>query len=206
MKTTTKLIRTEWAESHPLLTKYYDEEWGMPVYGEAEIFERLSLEAFQSGLSWLTVLKKRDTIRRAFLNFDIESVANFNDSDVNKLMETEGLIRNQNKIKAIIKNAQTTIDLRSAIKVKPELRNLSNLVWSFMPERSPAVSSYTDMPTSSPESEALAKELKRLGFLWVGPTSVYAAMGAIGIVDQHIVSSHKRGCSGLWNIDGTRAD
>lgn len=178
----------------------------MPVYGEAEIFERLSLEAFQSGLSWLTVLKKRDTIRRAFLNFDIESVANFNDSDVNKLMETEGLIRNQNKIKAIIKNAQTTIDLRSAIKVKPELRNLSNLVWSFMPERSPAVSSYTDMPTSSPESEALAKELKRLGFLWVGPTSVYAAMGAIGIVDQHIVSSHKRGCSGLWNIDGTRAD
>lgn len=206
MKTKTKLIRTEWAESHPLLTKYYDEEWGIPVYGEADIFERLSLEAFQSGLSWLTVLKKRDAIRQAFLNFDIESVANFNDADVTKLMATEGLIRNQNKIRAIIKNAQTTIDLRSATKVKPELRSLSNLVWSFMPERSPAVSSYTDMPTSSPESEALAKELKRLGFLWVGPTSVYAAMGALGIVDQHIVSSYKRGCSGLWNIDGTRAD
>ncbi|XPP25678.1 MAG: DNA-3-methyladenine glycosylase I [Leucobacter sp.] len=192
------MIRASWAETDPLLTEYYDTEWGMPVRDDTGVYERLMLEAFQSGLSWLIVLRKREAFRRAFAGFDPERVAGFGDSDVERLLADPGIIRNRRKIEAAIVNAGATLRLRDAGS------SLSELVWSYMPDRSPAPRSEAEVPATSPESAALAKELKRQGFVFVGPTTVYALMTAIGIVDAHLVDSHRRGCSGLWNVDGTR--
>ena len=157
------------------------------------------LEAFQSGLSWLTVLRKRDAFRAAFDGFDPELVADYGEHEVERLLADAGIIRNRRKIEAAIVNARSTLRLRD------EGPGLAELVWTYMPERSPAPESEAEVPSTSPESLALAKELKRRGFVFVGPTTVYALMTAIGIVDAHLVTSHRRGCSGLWNIDGTRA-
>lgn len=189
--------RAAWATSDPLLTLYYDTEWGMPVRDEHGVFERLSLEAFQSGLSWLTVLRKRDAFRAAFEGFDPERVAAFDDDDTARLLQDSAIIRNRMKIEATIRNARATLRLRDD-------GGLEALVWSFMPERSPAPETDTEVPATSVESIALAKELKRRDFAFVGPTTAYALMSAIGIVDTHLVTSHRRGCSGLWEIDGTR--
>lgn len=191
-------VRAAWAEQDPLLTDYYDVEWGMPVTDEAGVFERLSLEAFQSGLSWLTVLRKREAFREAFSGFDPERVAAFAEPDVERLMQNAGIIRNAAKIRATIGNAAATLRLRN------EGPGLARLVWSFRPERSPSPRTAEEVPSTSPESVALAKELRRLGFRFVGPTSSYALMTAIGIADAHLVDSHRRGCSGLWARDGTR--
>ena len=191
--------RASWASGDPLLTEYYDAEWGMPVTDERGVYERLMLEAFQSGLSWLTVLRKRDAFRAAFDGFDPELVADYGEHEVERLLADAGIIRNRRKIEAAIVNARSTLRLRD------EGPGLAELVWTYMPERSPAPESEAEVPSTSPESLALAKELKRRGFVFVGPTTVYALMTAIGIVDAHLVTSHRRGCSGLWNIDGTRA-
>lgn len=191
--------RAPWATGDPLLTEYYDTEWGMPVRDEAGVFERLSLEAFQSGLSWITVLRKREAFRAAFDGFDPDRVAAYGAEDVERLLADGGIIRNRRKIEATVGNAG------AALRLREEGTDLGELVWSFMPELSPAPLTEAEVPSTSPESAALAKELKRRGFSFVGPTTVYALMTAIGIVDAHVVTSHRRGCSGLWNTDGTRA-
>lgn len=196
----TTVTRAAWALTDPLLTEYYDSEWGMPIRDEVGVFERLSLEAFQSGLSWLTILRKRDAFRAAFQGFDPDAVASFSERDVERLLADEQIVRNRAKISATIANAQATLRLRED-SASP---SLVELVWSYMPLRSPAPVSDAEVPATSPESVALAKELRRRGFRFVGPTTMYALMGAIGIVDCHIVTSHRRGCSGLWNTDGTR--
>ena len=196
---TQTLIRAEWATTDPLLTEYYDTEWGVPIRSEAGVFERLSLEAFQSGLSWLIILRKRDAFRAAFRGFQPEIVGRFGEAEVAELMENPGIVRNRRKIEATISNAQ------AVLKLHEKGTSLSDLVWSAMPERSPAPITQSQVPSRSPESVALARELKRLGFKFVGPTTVYALMAALGIVDAHLVSSHRRGCSGLWERDGSRA-
>ena len=193
-------VRSTWALGTPELAEYYDTEWGMPVYDESGVFERLSLEAFQSGLSWLTILRKREAFRDAFANFDIERVAAFDESDVDRLLSDEGIIRNRAKITATIENAGAILELHASGAT------LSNLVWAFMPERSPQPNTDAEVPATSNESIALAKTLKRQGFRFVGPTTAYALMTAIGIADVHLTTSHRRGCSGLWNIDGTRTE
>ncbi|WP_125099976.1 DNA-3-methyladenine glycosylase I [Leucobacter chromiireducens] len=193
--------RTAWATQDPRLTEYYDTEWGMPVTDDRGVFERLSLEAFQSGLSWLTILKKRAAFQEAFAGFAPERVAAFTDADVARLLTNEGIVRNRQKIESTIHNARVTVELADGGET-----TLTELVWAAMPERSPAPATEAQVPAVSPESEALAKELKRRGYRFVGPTTMYALMSAIGIVDTHIVSSHRRGCSGLWDVDGARSD
>lgn len=191
-------VRSAWATQDPLLTEYYDTEWGMPVTDERGVFERLTLEAFQSGLSWLTILRKRDEFRRAFAEFDLGAVARFTEDDVERLLANAGIIRNRAKIEATIANARAVLVLHDAGET------LSELVWEHAPDVSPVPQSDDDVPSTSPESVALAAALKQRGFRFVGPTTMYALMSAIGVVDVHLVTSHRRGCSGLWNIDGTR--
>lgn len=194
------LIRSAWALQDPLLTEYYDTEWGMPVRDEQGVFERLTLEAFQSGLSWLTILRKRSAFREAFDGFDPERVAAYSETDVERLLENASIIRNRSKIEATIANAQAMVELHR------NGETLSDMVWGHMPEISPTPHTDAEVPSTSPESIELAKALKRAGFKFVGPTTMYALMSALGVVDVHIVSSHRRGCSGLWNTDGTRAE
>ncbi len=185
------LARPAWAASDPLLQAYYDTEWGMPVRDETGLFERLSLEAFQSGLSWATILRKRPAFRAAFDGFDPDVVAGYDEGDVERLMSDAGIERNRRKIDATITNARATVALR-------EDGGLPDLVWSFRPAETPAPSTYAEVPTTSPESVALSKELKRRGFTFVGPTTMFALMEAVGIVDTHLVGSHRRGSSGVW--------
>ena len=185
------LARPAWAASDPLMQEYYDTEWGMPVRDERGMFERLSLEAFQSGLSWATILRKRPAFRAAFDDFDPDRVAGYGDADVDRLMADAGIVRNLRKVDATITNAGRR--WRCAAD-----GGLVDLVWSFRPEATPAPSTYADVPTRSAESLALSKELKRRGFAFVGPTTMYALMEAVGIVDTHLVDSHRRGSSGVW--------
>ena len=191
-------VRSAWALQDPLLTEYYDHEWGMPVRDERGLFERLTLEAFQSGLSWLTIFKKREAFREAFFDFDPVTVAEFTETDIERLLNNPSIIRNRAKITATIANAQALVNLHH------KDLTLAEIVWSHMPERSPAPVSDSEVPSTSPESVALARELKKLGFRFVGPTTMYALMCAIGVVDAHLVTSFRRGCSGLWNADGSR--
>lgn len=186
------LARPAWAEQSDLLREYYDTEWGMPVRDEQGVFERLSLEAFQSGLSWATVLRKRPAFRQAFAGFDPDAVAAFGDDDVARLLADAGIIRNRAKILATIDNARATVALRDSGT------DLAALVWSFQPAATPFPQSPDDVPSSSDESIALSKELKSRGFRWVGPTTMFALMEAIGIVDTHLIASHRRATSGVW--------
>lgn len=192
------LARPVWAATDDLLRDYYDLEWGLPVRDERGVFERLSLEAFQSGLSWATILRKRPAFRAAFADFDPEAVAAFGEADIDRLLGDAGIVRNRAKVLATIANAQATLTLRAD-------GGLAELVWSFRPERTPVPATPAEVPTTSPDSVALAKELRRRGFRFVGPTTMFALMEAIGLVDTHLVGSHRRGCSGLWAADGTRA-
>jgi len=185
------LARPVWASVDPMLREYYDTEWGMPVRDERGLFERLSLEAFQSGLSWATILRKRPAFRAAFGEFDPDTVAAYDDRDVARLMADPGIVRNRRKIEAAIVNAKATVALRDE-------GGLVDLVWSFKPAQTPTPASYDEVPTRSPESEALSKALRRKGFTFVGPTTMYALMEAVGIVDTHLVDSHRRGSSGVW--------
>ncbi len=185
------LARPTWAASDPLMQAYYDTEWGMPVRDERGMFERISLEAFQSGLSWATILRKRPAFRKAFDGFDPDRVAAYDERDVARLMGDAGIVRNRRKIEATITNARATVALRDE-------GGLVDLVWSFRPAVTPAPTSYDEVPTSSPESLALSKALRRAGFTFVGPTTMFALMEAVGIVDTHLVDSHRRGSSGVW--------
>ncbi|WP_438947211.1 DNA-3-methyladenine glycosylase I [Tsukamurella asaccharolytica] len=184
------LARPAWAAAG-LLREYYDTEWGMPIRDERGLFERIALEGFQAGLSWATVLRKRPAFRAGFADFDPDAVAAFDEGDVERLMTDAGIIRNRQKIEATIGNARAVQDLRSD-------GGLVDLVWSFRPERTPAPRTMAEVATTSPESVALSKELRRRGFRFVGPTTMYALMQAVGIVDDHLVDSHRRGSSGVW--------
>ena len=184
------LARPTWGATEPLRS-YYDSEWGMPIRDERGLFERLSLEAFQSGLSWVTILRKRESFRAAFADFDPDTVAAFDDDDVERLMGDAGIVRNRAKVNATIANAGATVALRDE-------GGLADFLWSFQPADTPEPVRYADVPTSSPESVALAKALRKKGFRFVGPTTMFALMEAVGIVDTHLLGSHRRGSSGVW--------
>lgn len=185
------LRRPPWAASDPLLREYYDTEWGVPVRDETGLFERIVLEGFQAGLSWATVLRKRPAFREAFAGFVPDIVAAFDESDRQQLLSDAALIRNAAKIDAAVGNARATVALRAH-------GGLVDLVWSHRPERTPEPRTMSEVPTVSPESEALARDLKKAGFRFVGPTTMFALMEAVGVVDTHLMDSHRRGCSGIW--------
>ena len=185
------LARPPWASSDPLLRDYYDAEWGMPVRDERGLYERISLEAFQSGLSWSIILRKRESFRAAFANFAPDEVATFTDSDVERLLGDAGIVRNRLKIAATITNAKATIALR-------EDEGLVDFVWSFQPDTTPEPRDGEPIITTSEESTALSKALRKRGFAFVGPTTMYALMEAIGMIDAHPIGSHRRGSSGVW--------
>jgi DNA-3-methyladenine glycosylase I len=178
------LARCAWGASTPDYARYHDEEWGRPVHGADALYERLCLEAFQSGLSWLTILRKRENFRAAFAGFEIAAVARFGDDDVARLMGDAGIVRNRAKIDAAIANARAAA----------EIDDFAALIWSFAPDPDPRPipRSYADTPAVTPESTALAKELKRRGFRFVGPTTAYAAMQACGLVNDHLAGCWAR--------------
>ena len=172
--------RCDWAATQSALYRdYHDQEWGKQLRGRVALFERMSLEAFQSGLSWLIILRKRDNFRTAFDGFDIETVARYTDRDVTRLMADVGIVRNRAKIEATISNARAAADLDV---------DLSDLLWSYAPPPRPRPRMLSDVPSLSPESQAMAKDLKKRGFRFVGPTTAYALMQATGMVDDHIES------------------
>jgi DNA-3-methyladenine glycosylase I len=175
-------VRCDWAIGRPgpdflLYRDYHDHEWGQPLHGQVPLFERMTLEAFQSGLSWLIILRKRENFRKAFDGFDIEKVARYTDTDVDRLMADEGIVRNRAKIEATIANARAVAEDRG---------DLSELLWSFAPAARPRPATLADVPATTPESTAMARELKRRGFRFVGPTTAYALMQATGMVDDHL--------------------
>lgn len=186
MQRSDELVRCGWAGELPDYVAYHDHEWGRELRGDREMFERLSLEAFQSGLSWLTILRKRDGFRAAFADFDPERVAAFGESDVLRLLQDTAIVRNRAKIEATIGNARALVALDEPF---------SDLVWTFAPDPTPAPESLEDIPATTPESKALAKDLKRRGFRFVGPTTVYALMQATGMVNDHIADCWVRNTS-----------
>jgi len=177
------LLRCPWGDAPADYRAYHDEEWGRPVRDEHGLFERLTLEAFQSGLSWLTILRKRVRFREAFAGFDPTAVAAFTDADVARLLQDTGIVRNRAKIEATIANARAVCGLD---------RSLPDLLWSYAPPRYPVPVSLDDVPTTTPESLAMAGELRRRGFRFVGPTTAYALMQATGMVDDHLRDCHVR--------------
>jgi DNA-3-methyladenine glycosylase I len=181
--------RCAWAGQPQIYRDYHDDEWAVPVRGDRALFERLSLEAFQSGLSWLTILNKRPAFRAAFGNFDPLVVSTFDDQDTQRLLADAAIVRNRAKIEATISNARALVRLWE--RDGPDA--LDGLMWSFAPGpsgRSRPVS-MADISATSPESVALSKALKQVGFVWLGPTTVYAAMQAVGIVDDHLSGCHR---------------
>jgi len=164
----------------PLYRAYHDDEWGRPVRDDRGLYERISLEAFQSGLAWITILRKRDAFRAAFAGFDAEVVARYGADDVARLMADAGIVRNRLKVEATIANARALVALHDGG------RTLSELVWSHAPPARPAPKSWADVAALTPESTALAKALKREGFRFVGPTTAYASMQACGLVNDHL--------------------
>ena len=186
------LVRPSWASHDALLRSYYDTEWGMPVHDEAGVFERLVLEGFQAGLSWRTVLAKREAFRQAFDGFVPDRVAAFTGADIDRLVTVPGIIRNRRKIEAAIHNARATVEMRSSADSSHRPAHLGELVWSYRPIRDPLPRSQGEVPTQLPESVALAKDLKARGFRFVGPTTMLALMAAIGIVNTDIVGTYRR--------------
>lgn len=183
------IARCGWATSAPDYLAYHDEEWGRPVRGETALYERFTLEAFQSGLSWLTILRKREGFRRAFDGFDPERVARFGHDDIARLLADPGIVRNRAKVVAAITNAAAVLRLRDTVD-----GGLDGLVWAFAPDPAsrPAPQVLGDVPATTPESVALAKQLRRHGFVFVGPTTAYAAMQACGLVDDHLLGCQAR--------------
>jgi DNA-3-methyladenine glycosylase I len=179
------LARCPWAAAPGPLRAYHDDEWGRPVAGEPALFERLSLEAFQSGLSWVTILRKRPAFRDAFAGFDPDAVAGYGDADIARLMADAGIVRNRAKVLATITNARATVALRDD-------GGLEAFVEAHRPAASPEPRTTEDVPATSPESVALSKALKRHGFTFVGPTTMHALMEATGIVNTHLVGCHRR--------------
>ena len=175
-----------WTTSDPSYNAYHDEEWGRPIVDERGLLECLCLEGFQSGLSWLTILRKRENFRAAFAAFDPERVARFGSGDIRRLLADAGIVRHRGKIEAAIANARGTIALREAGTP------LHELVWSYRKKARRPHKTLRDLPSTTPESVALSKELKRAGFRFVGPTTVYAAMQECGVVNDHIASCFVR--------------
>jgi DNA-3-methyladenine glycosylase I len=178
------VVRCAWAGSTPDYLAYHDEEWGLPVHGESALFERISLEAFQSGLSWITILRKRPAFRAAFAGFDAEAVAAFGPRDRERLLGDAGIVRNRAKVDAALVNARAVVALR-------EHGGLDELMWSHAPDAHRPPRSLADLRARSRESVALAKALKKAGFVFVGPTTMYAAMQACGLVDDHLLGCHR---------------
>ncbi|MFW6722259.1 DNA-3-methyladenine glycosylase I [Streptomyces sp. MAR4 CNY-716] len=180
------LLRCPWGLSAEDYVEYHDEEWGRPVHGDDALFERLSLEAFQSGLSWLTILRRREGFRAAFAGFAIAAVAEFGPEDEHRLLADTGIIRNRLKVQATIANAKTLAGWAPG--------ELDGLIWSYAPDPAgrPAPRTLADVPAVTPESTALARELKRRGVRFVGPTTAYALMQACGLVDDHLADCHAR--------------
>jgi DNA-3-methyladenine glycosylase I len=177
-------LRCPWGMSTPDYVAYHDIEWGRPVRGDRLIYERLCLEAFQSGLSWLTILRKRENFRKAFAGFDLEVVAGFGEDDVARLLADAGIVRNRAKIRAAINNARAALELKEG---------LSDLFWGFADAGSaPAPVTVADVPPQTPKSKQLAKELKSRGFVFTGPVTVYAAMQACGLVNDHLAACFAR--------------
>jgi DNA-3-methyladenine glycosylase I len=171
-------LRCPWGLSAPEYVAYHDDEWGRPVHGDQAIFERLCLEAFQSGLSWLTILRKRENFRKAFAQFDIAAVAAFTDTDAARLLADAGIVRNRAKINAAITNARAALELKDGV---------SDLVWSYAETGPrPAPRTLADVPPQTDGSKALAKELRKRGFVFTGPVTVYATMQACGLVNDHL--------------------
>ena len=183
------VARCWWGASTPDYVEYHDGEWGLPVDDDDLLFEKLSLEGFQSGLSWLTILRKREAFRAAFAGFDYEVVALFDDADVARLLDDAGIVRHRGKIEATINNAGRAID------VADEFGSLAAFFWSYEPAESAG-----ELPSESAESRAMAKELKRRGFRFVGPTTAYAFMQAMGIVNDHLP-----GCAAGAEVDRARS-
>jgi DNA-3-methyladenine glycosylase I len=177
-------LRCPWGLSAPEYVAYHDDEWGRPVHGDQAIFERLCLEAFQSGLSWLIILRKRENFRKAFAGFDIQQVAAFTDADAARLLADAGIVRNRAKINAAINNARAALEVSEGI---------SDLFWSYAEtEPRPAPKTLTDLQAQTPQSKALAKELRKRGFVFTGPVTVYAAMQACGLVNDHLEACFAR--------------
>jgi DNA-3-methyladenine glycosylase I len=187
-------LRCRWAASAPEYLAYHDDEWGRPIRDDRGLYERLCLEAFQSGLSWLTILRKREAFRLAFAGFEIERVAGFGQRDVKRLLADAGIVRNRAKIDAAIANARAASELRAGGG------SLSKLIWSFRPDDDrPAPRTFDEVPATTPESKALALELKSHGFRFVGPTTAYALMQACGLVNDHLA-----GCTARDSVEEQR--
>ncbi|NBW72810.1 MAG: DNA-3-methyladenine glycosylase I [Microbacteriaceae bacterium] len=178
--------RCHWPGSDKLYTEYHDTEWAVPLFGDDEMFERICLEGFQAGLSWITILRRREGFRKAFKNFEIAKVAKFSDDQVEKLMLNSEIIRNRAKIVSTIKNAQLTLELQK------QGVSISDLVWSFAPESKTLPVKQFQWRATSAESDALSKELKRLGYGFVGSTTMYALMQATGLVNDHAPGCFRR--------------
>ena len=189
------LRRCSWASATPELREYHDGEWGLPVTDDYGLFERICLEAFQCGLSWLTILRKRESFRQSFAAFEIETVAKFDEADIARLLAEPGIVRNRAKIVASIENA------RRSQEVIAELGSLAQLIWPYAPSPLPAPRSYAEIATVTPESQALAQELKRRGFRFLGPTTVCALMQACGLINAHLAGCHAR-----ERVDSARKD
>jgi len=182
------LTRCKWPGQDTLYVDYHDTEWGVPVFGDDEMFERITLEGFQAGLSWITILKRREGFRKAFKNFEVKKVAKMTDQEVEKLMLDAGIIRNRSKIVSAINNANLVIELQK------QGQSISEIVWEFAPpksKRTPAASAFEWRATST-ESDALSKHLKKLGFSFVGSTTMYALMQATGFVNDHAPGCFRR--------------
>lgn len=182
------LGRCNWAGTDALYVQYHDQEWGVPVTGDQEMFERITLEGFQAGLSWITILKRRENFRKAFYNFDFNRVAKLRDIQIDKLMLDTGIIRNRAKIISTVKNAQLVLDLQK------QGESISDIAWSFAPPKSKRVAPASSFQwrATSPESDALSKHLKKLGFGFVGSTTMYALMQATGFVNDHAPGCFRR--------------
>jgi DNA-3-methyladenine glycosylase I len=178
--------RCDWATSAPEYLAYHDDEWGWPLHGDRPLFEKLTLEGFQSGLSWLVILRKRRAFRAAFADFDVTTVASYDEADVHRLLADPGIVRNRAKIEATIGNARRVLD------AVPE--GLDALLWSFAPVRHRRPRRRADVPATSPESDAMSRELRRRGFRFVGPTTAYALMQSTGMVDDHVAT--------CWRVTG----
>jgi DNA-3-methyladenine glycosylase I len=183
------IARCPWAGDDPVMRGYHDTEWGLPVDGEAAHLERLTLEAFQSGLAWRTILLKRPAFRDAFAGFVAERVAAYDERDVDRLMADAGIVRNLAKVNAAITNARATIAVR-------ESGGLAAFIEAHRPPPGPAPRDTAELQTTTPASLALSKALKKAGFSFVGPTTMHALMEAIGLVDDHLAGCHRRGCAG----------
>lgn len=184
------LVRCPWAEGSQLYRDYHDTEWGRPLHGRDALYERLCLEAFQSGLSWITILRKREAFRVAFDGFDPEKVAEYGPAQIERLLEDESIVRNRAKIEASIANARVVLEM--------DAPGLDELLWSFAPDSAPRRPTVvSDVPAVTAESTAMARELKRRGFRFIGPTTAYALMQATGMVDDHL--------AGCWVIGASEA-